>query len=136
MCIAGLIEEITFDTVAPRRNGATLAVLADADLVLAVGSADPSGMERLVRGLAELAEMVPEASPSVVLNRSRRTSATADESAAALARFTGFAVTATLPEDRAAMDKCWQLGVPLAHASPGSGLRKAVAALGASLVPR
>ena len=43
-------EEISFDTVAPRRNGATLAVLSDADLVLAVGSADPPGMERLVRG--------------------------------------------------------------------------------------
>ena len=68
-------EEITFDTVAPRRNGATLAILADADLVLAVGSADPSGMERLVRGLAELGEMVPEANPSVVLNRSRRSAA-------------------------------------------------------------
>ena len=66
-------EEITFDTVAPRRNGATLAILAEADQVLAVGSADPSGMERLVRGLAELSEMVPEAKPRVVLNRSRRT---------------------------------------------------------------
>ena len=129
-------EEITFDTVAPRRNGATLAILADADLVLAVGSADPPGMERLVRGLAELAEMVPEASPSVVLNRSRRTSATADESATALARFTGLTVTATLPEDRAAMDKCWQLGVPLADAAPGSGLRKAIGALRTSFVSR
>ena len=129
-------EEITFDTVAPRRNGATLAILAEADQVLAVGSADPSGMERLVRGLAELSEMVPEAKPRVVLNRSRRTSATPEESAAALARFTGFRVTATLPEDRSAMDKCWQLGVPLAQAAPGSGLRKAVNALGETLVPR
>ena len=129
-------EEITFDTVAPRRNGATLAILADADLVLAVGSADPSGMERLVRGLAELAETVPEATPSVVLNRSRRSAASAEESAAALARFAGLAVSASLPEDRAAMDKCWQLAVPLAEAAPGSALRKAVRMLAAAVVPR
>lgn len=129
-------EEITFDTVAPRRNGATLAILAEADLVLAVGSADPPGMERLVRGLAELAEMLPEADPRVVLNKSRRTAATVGESAAALARFTGVRVSATLPEDRAAMDRCWQLGIPLAEAAPGSGLRRAIAALGASLVSR
>ena len=47
-------EELSFDTVAPRRNGATLAVLDAADLVLAVGSADPIGMQRLIRGLADL----------------------------------------------------------------------------------
>ena len=49
-------EEISFDTMAPRRNGATLAVLAEADVVLAVGSCDPAGLERLIRGLAELAD--------------------------------------------------------------------------------
>mgnify|MGYP001606441378 CR=1 FL=1 len=32
-------EELSYDTVAPRRNGATLATLADADHVVAVGSA-------------------------------------------------------------------------------------------------
>jgi hypothetical protein len=46
-------EEISFDTMAPRRNGATLAVLAEADVVLAIGSCDPAGLERLIRGLAE-----------------------------------------------------------------------------------
>jgi Flp pilus assembly CpaE family ATPase len=129
-------EEITFDTVAPRRNGATLAILADADLVLAVGSADPSGMERLVRGLAELAEMVPEVDPTVVLNRSRRSAASPEESAAALARFTDLEVTASLPEDRAAMDRSWQLAVPLAEAAPGSPLRKAIRGLGTVVVSR
>ena len=64
-------EEISFDTMAPRRNGATLAVLAEADVVLAVGSCDPAGLERLIRGLAELADAVPAASPQVVLNRCR-----------------------------------------------------------------
>ncbi len=34
-------EEISYDTMAPRRNGATLAVLSAADVVLAVGSCAP-----------------------------------------------------------------------------------------------
>jgi MinD-like ATPase involved in chromosome partitioning or flagellar assembly len=126
-------EEITFDTVAPRRNGATLAVLADADEVVVVGSADPPGMERLVRGLAELGEMVPEAVPTVVLNRSRRSAASADESAAALGRFAGLPVRASLPEDRAATDRAWQLGLPLLQAAPGSALRKGLRQLAAAL---
>ena len=126
-------EEITFDTVAPRRNGATLAVLADADEVVVVGSADPPGMERLVRGLAELGEMVPEATPTVVLNRSRRSAASTEESAAALARFSGLSVRASLPEDRAATDRAWQLGVPLLQAASGSALRKGVRQLAAAL---
>lgn len=126
-------EEITFDTVAPRRNGATLAVLADADEVLVVGAADPSGMERLVRGLAELREAVPEAVPTVVLNRARRSAASAEESAAALARFSGLPVRVSLAEDRTATDKAWQLGVPLLQAAPGSALRKGIRLLAAAL---
>ena len=126
-------EEITFDTVAPRRNGATLAVLAYADEVLVVGAADPPGMERLVRGLAELREAVPEAVPTVILNRTRRSAASVDESAAALARFTGLPVRVSLPEDRAATDRAWQLGVPLLQCAPGSALRKAVRQLAAAL---
>jgi Mrp family chromosome partitioning ATPase len=65
-------EELSFDTAAPRRNGATLATLDAADTVLAVGAADPVGMQRLVRGLAQLREVLPGALPRVVLNRVRR----------------------------------------------------------------
>ena len=65
-------EELSFDTAAPRRNGATLATLDAADIVLAVGAADPVGMQRLVRGLTQLREVVPGALPRVVLNRVRR----------------------------------------------------------------
>ncbi|HEY0868908.1 MAG TPA: hypothetical protein VGD55_00775, partial [Acidothermaceae bacterium] len=49
-------EELSYDTTAPRRNGSTLATLADADHVVAVGTADPVGLQRLIRGLAELAQ--------------------------------------------------------------------------------
>ena len=40
--------------MAPRRNGATLAILDAADLIIVVGAADPLGLQRLARGLTEL----------------------------------------------------------------------------------
>lgn len=127
-------EEITFDSVAPRRNGATLAALAAADTVLAVGSADPPGMERLVRGLAELAEMVPGGDPQVVFNRCRRTSASPAEAAQALHRFTGLTAIATLPEDRAAVDQAWRDGRPLADVAPSSELTRGLGRLAVTVL--
>ena len=64
-------EELAFDTAAPRRNGATLTFLQTADTVVVVGSADPVGLQRLVRGLGELKEAVPGLTPIVVVNRFR-----------------------------------------------------------------
>ena len=120
-------EEISFDTMAPRRNGATLAVLAEADVVLAVGSCDPAGLERLIRGLAELADAVPEATPQVVLNRCRSSVGSTDEAVAAVRPLRRRRRSiATLPEDRAATDRAWRRGVSLAEAAPRSPLRTAV----------
>jgi MinD-like ATPase involved in chromosome partitioning or flagellar assembly len=127
-------EEISFDTLAPRRNGATLAVLTEADVVLAIGAADPPGMERLVRALLELAEAVPDAIPRVVMNRVRKSAAGKDDVTAALRRFAGLPVTAMLPEDRSATDLAWKRGVPLAEAAPGSPMRMALRDLAAQLV--
>ena len=85
-------EELSYDTAAPRRNGSTLATLADADHVIAVGSADPVGLQRLVRGLAELSEAVPDCRPQVVVNRVRSGPINGDverEIAQALSRYAG-----------------------------------------------
>lgn len=126
-------EEISFDTRAPRRNGATLTVLGQADVVLVVGSCDPPGLERLVRGLAELAEAVPDAVPRVVLNRCRASVGSAGEAEAAVRRFAGVEVYARLPEDRAATDRAWRRGVALAEAAPRSALRGAIGDLARSV---
>ena len=48
------MKSSSFDTMAPRRNAATLRSLELADTVFAVGAADSIGVPRLVRGLAEL----------------------------------------------------------------------------------
>ena len=56
-------EELSFDTAAPRRNGATLAVLEAADTVLCVSGADPVALQRTIRALGELRDVLPEVEP-------------------------------------------------------------------------
>jgi len=122
-------EELSFDTLAPRRNGATLAVLDAADLVLAVGSADPIGMQRLVRGLAELREAEIAAPVWVVLNRVRSGVVPGDthnELTAALRRFAGVAPAALLPADGRALDSAMATGRLLGESHPASALRRAI----------
>lgn len=63
-------EELSYDTVAPRRNATTLTALERADDVVVVGAADPVGLGRLVRGVTALAA-VPSPRPVVVINKLR-----------------------------------------------------------------
>jgi Flp pilus assembly CpaE family ATPase len=129
-------EELSFDTLAPRRNGATLAVLDDADLVLAVASADPVGIQRLVRGLAELREVEVSAPVWIVLNRVRRGPVPGDpatELDAALERFVGQRSAARLPYDRAGLDAAAAQGRLVAEAAPTSPFRAAVTELAAAI---
>ena len=128
-------EEITFDTMAPRRNGATLALLAEADVVFAVGSGDPPGMERLIRALTELGEALPGVTARVVLNRCRSGAASGDEAVDAVKRFADAPVAAQLPEDREATDKAWRRGLSLAEVAPESPLTRALRELAASIAP-
>jgi MinD-like ATPase involved in chromosome partitioning or flagellar assembly len=129
-------EEIAFDTAAPRRNGATLTTLEAADVVVVVGAADPVGVQRLVRGLAELAEVVPGGSPRVLLTRVRRGPIGADpeqQLAAALARFAGVDRVAFMADDRAACDRALAAGRTLCEVAPDSPARLALAELAAEL---
>lgn len=127
-------EELSFDSLAPRRNGATLAVLDAADSVVVVGAADPIGMQRLVRGLAELRDAEIEATPQVVLNRVRRGVVPGnpnDELGGALEQFAGVRPAAMLPYDREALDAALASGRSLGEARPNSAVRKAVVAFAA-----
>jgi Mrp family chromosome partitioning ATPase len=112
-------EEITYDTLAPRRNGATLAVLEQADLVVVVGAADPVGAHRLVHGIAELREVVPDARTAVVVNRVRGTAIPA-ELAGALQREAGVGPVATVPLDDAAFVTAVGRGRPVAAGTPAA----------------
>lgn len=50
-------EELSYDTAAPQRNAATLSAVAAADAVIAVTSADPVSITRLLRDHARLEEL-------------------------------------------------------------------------------
>jgi Flp pilus assembly CpaE family ATPase len=129
-------EELSFDTMAPRRNGATLAVLDDADVVVAVGAADPIGMQRLVRGLGELRETEIAAPVWVALNKVRSAVVPGDPAAelgAALERFAGRSPAALLPADQKALDGALAAGRLLGEHEPRSPLRQALADLAGGL---
>jgi len=126
-------EELSFDTLAPRRNAATLRSLEMADVVFAVGAADAIGVPRLVRGLAELEAAVPDVSPRVVLNKVKRAAvghAPKQQLGDAWARYgPGRGVDAYLPSDAAACDAALLSGSVLLEIAPESPLRIAIAAL-------
>jgi Flp pilus assembly CpaE family ATPase len=130
-------EELSYDTTAPRRNGATLTVLAEADTVVVVGTADPVGLQRLVRALSELKDAVPGVTPTVVVNRLRATAVPGDaesEVRAALQRYAGVERLTVVPLDIEGLDAALSLGRTLVEAAPGSLARQAIQALAATVV--
>lgn len=122
-------EEIAFDVAAPRRNAATVETLDRADLVLAIGSADPVGMQRLVRGLGELHAVVPGATVRVVVNRVRR-SVTGNETRRApvrvLRRHAGVDDALLVPDNATATDAALMAGRPLLEVAPRAPARLAL----------
>ncbi len=129
-------EELSYDTLAPRRNAATLSALESADVVVAVGAADPVGMQRLVRGLGELAELFPQVRPRVVLTRVRSSAVGSDPQRRvtdALRRYAGVDRVVAVPDDRPALDAALLAGRTLTEHAPSSPARAALAALAAEL---
>jgi MinD-like ATPase involved in chromosome partitioning or flagellar assembly len=122
-------EELSYDTTAPRRNGSTLATLADAEHVVAVGAADPVGLQRLVRGLAELAQALPDCRPQVVVNRVRKGPINGDaqeEIRQALARYAGIDGVVFVPYHLTSLDKALAGGHSLGEVAPDSPVRRAL----------
>ncbi|WP_433166606.1 AAA family ATPase [Kribbella sp. CA-247076] len=122
-------EEISFDSLAPRRNGATVATLEEADEVIVVGTADPVGLTRLIRAIHELRAVVPSVSTRVVVNRVRSGSlgsSPADAVSEALGRYAGVEAAALLPFDQGAVDAAMARGRSLAETAKSSKLRKSL----------
>jgi Flp pilus assembly CpaE family ATPase len=128
-------EELSYDTLAPRRNAATLTSLGIADHVLAVGAGDPVGLQRLVRGLQELGTL-PAPSPTVVVNRVRASavgSRPEQRIREGLSRFAGIDDPRFIPDDPATMDAALLAGQSLAEAAPHSALRQSLVTLASEL---
>lgn len=131
-------EELSYDTAAPRRNGATLAVLAAADIVVGVAAADPVGLQRYIRGVAELRDAAPGNRELVTVVNRVRPGATGPndprrEIAVALDRYAGISDPHFVPEDRAGVDRAVAAGKSLTEAAPRSPARLALAGLAAAL---
>ena len=124
-------EELSYDTMAPRRNAATLSTLALADEVVVVGGCDPVGLQRLVRGLQELGT-VPTPRPTVLVNRVRSGAVGANPEqrvSEALSRFAGVNEVLFVPDDPSGLDTALLQGRALAECAPQSPVRPAVRSL-------
>lgn len=129
-------EELSFDTAAPRRNGATLTTLSAADTVVAVATADPVGLQRFVRALGELRESVVSVEPIVVVNRVRRGVAGAQpeqDIRSALQRYAGVEDPLFVPFDLRGFDASIVAGRALLEAAPSSPARAPLRDLAARL---
>ncbi|HEX4018734.1 MAG TPA: chromosome partitioning protein [Frankiaceae bacterium] len=135
-------EDLAYDTAAPRRNAATLTALRAADRVLAVGSADPVGLSRLIRDLPKLAAAFGDEAHApgrvlVVANRLRdgllpgNPRRQIDD---ALARHAEWPVFAAICVDPTAADAAHGHGQLLSEAAPVSALRVAFAGLADAVV--
>jgi Flp pilus assembly CpaE family ATPase len=126
-------EELSYDTLAPRRNASTLTALADADEMLLVGAADPVGLQRMVRA-AQAVGQVPSPPPRPVVNRLRASSVGPDPRRRvqeSLARFAGLEDVLFLPDDPTAADAALLSGRTLLECAPESDLRLAIAEVAA-----
>jgi Flp pilus assembly CpaE family ATPase len=123
-------EEISSDLFAPRRNAATVTALREADVVLAVGAADPVGLSRFLRAHVDLVELVEPDRIRVVMNKVRASAIglnPAGQVAQTLSRFGGIEAAALVPFDQSGYDAAILTGRTLANVAPKSPARAAIA---------
>jgi len=89
------VEDNEWIEDAPQRDGATRALLQQADAVVAVGTSDAVGVSRIIRGLDEIRGLCD--SPSLVLNRVAR--GNGGDATGVIHRFTEHRVSALIPAD-------------------------------------
>lgn len=131
-------EELVYDTIAPRRNGATTAALSTADEILLVTGCDPVSVSRGVRAAQELRELMPGVAPRIVVNKVRAGVLDGDPAgqlAEAFDRYAGLPVHQLLPLDQKSCDAALLRGRTIAEVAPAAGLRKALGELARTLVP-
>ena len=129
-------EELAYDTVAPRRNAATLVGLDAADVVVNVAGADPVGLARFLRTAADCAALTTGRRVTVANRVRRGVVGPGDprrEVAVALERYAGITDVLMVPDDPAAIDAALASGRTLAEASPGSPVRAAIRTLAAQV---
>jgi MinD-like ATPase involved in chromosome partitioning or flagellar assembly len=121
--------------VALSRDRMTLDALGAADEVVVVGSAEPSGLARLARGLVELREVTGGTPVRVVVNRMRPTLGWSSRDIVAMVEgYVRPLGVHFLPEDRATVDRALVGGKALGELGE-SPLRTAFVQIVGALVP-
>lgn len=118
-------EEIVSDIDGPRRNAATLATLAAADLVVAVVSADAIGVSRFVRAAADLRAIVGATRVRILVNKTRTATLGLDargQVRRTLERYTDARDLWFVPWDPKAADAAALAAQPVAHVAGRSSL--------------
>jgi len=108
-------EEISSDLFAPRRNGATLSVLAKADVVVGVAGCDSLSLSRYILALPRLREVVGETPVVTCVNRLRQSAAGLAPEASVretLQRFAGIGDTLCVVNDPDLLDRALVAGKP------------------------
>jgi hypothetical protein len=132
-------EEISSDIHAPRRNGATIAAVRDADHILAVGAADPVGLSRFLRSHGDLVQIATTSHITPVITKVRSSAiglGPAGQITQTLYRFGGIDAPVLIPHDQNSMDAALLSGRTLPEVAPRSAVRLALRSLVQSrLVP-
>ena len=129
-------DEVTYDLAGPRRHAATTAALEEADLIVAIASADPLGISRFVRDHAELRRLTSPTPVIVAVNQVRPGPLGIDargQVRRTLERFAGITDIVFLPFDQRAADAALLHARPMTDVAPRSSFVAAVRRLAASL---
>jgi hypothetical protein len=113
-------EEISSDLFAPRRNGATLACLAEADVVVGVAGCDSLSLSRYILAMPRLREVIGSTPVVTVVNRLRPSAAGLAPEASVretLQRFAGIGDALCVPDDTAILDRSLVAGLPATWAA-------------------
>ena len=125
--------------VALSRDRMTLDVLESADEIVVVGSAEPSGLARLARGLVELRDVRGATPVRVVVNRMRPTLGWSEREIVGMVEgYVRPLGVHFLPEDRAALDRALVAGrtvAELGESRLGTAFVELVSALDGSAAP-
>ncbi|MBT0774122.1 hypothetical protein KIH74_34575 [Kineosporia sp. J2-2] len=129
-------EELMFDTTVPRRNAATLSAIAAADVVLAVGAAEPIGLQRLITALPEVKDRAGPGAVRVMVTRVRDGAVGPHAGQLitdALRRYAGVHDVLLVPDDRPALDAAMLHGRSLTEHAPASPACRPFEVLAAAL---
>lgn len=138
-----VVVDLGSTMAAPEQNGSGgmsadvgASVVADADILVVVGTPDPLGMLRLVQALDQLDDTATRTLVVVNRMRDRVVGRRAERQVRdALARFAGDLEVCLLPDDPAATDEAMRTGSPLSVAAPSSSLRAGIVDLLAQVHP-